>query len=206
MAERLVGSGLLTNAASSEPRPVDEDHVDLGTRCLAFAIDSTLLFGFCMVFGAAAFLVIFLGSDTGRSNISEGEEWGFVGFLLATFPAWYVFNVALMASRGHTVGQYVIGLRTVAGSGQRPSAVQVVTYWLALHPLLFHPFLALPWALFATLGVTIAGSEALFVFALAVAFLCLVGPLVNFIFVAVDPQRRGVHDRLSGLRVVRLQS
>ena len=206
MAERLAGSGLLTDAAFSESQPVDDDHVDLGTRCLAFAIDSILLFGFCMAFGAAAFLVIFLGSDTGQSNISESEEWGFVGFLLATFPAWYVFNVGLMALRGHTVGQYVMGLRTVAGSGRRPPAIHVAAYWLALHPLLFHPFLAFPWALFATLGVTIAGSEALFVFALAIAFLCMVGPIVNFIFVALDPQRRGIHDRLSGLRVVRLES
>jgi uncharacterized RDD family membrane protein YckC len=205
MAERLADSGMLASASSNASPIEDDDRASLGARALAFILDSVLLFGFCMAFGAAAFLVIFVGSDTGRNTISDGEEWGFVAFLLATFPAWFAFNVGLMSMRGHTVGQYVIGLRTVRADGGKPSANQVGLYWLALHPVLFHPFLALPWLLFATLGVTFASSEALFVFALAIALLCLVGPLVNIIFVAIDPQRRGVHDRLGGIKVARLQ-
>lgn len=185
--------------------PVSEDdQAGLGQRCLAYAVDSVLLFGFSMAFSAAAFLVIFLGSDTGRSNITADEEWAFVAFLLATFPAWLVFNLALMINRGHTVGQYVIGLRARDIEGHAPSPGKVVLYWLALHPLLFHPLLALPWGLFATLGVTIAGSEVLFVLALAMVFLCLVTPFVTLVSVAVDPQRRGIHDRLAGIRIVQL--
>ena len=56
----------------------------------------------------------------------------------------------------------------------------------------------------ATLGVTVAGSEFLFVFALAMAFLCLVTPFVTLLFVAIDPGRRGIHDRLARIEVVRL--
>jgi uncharacterized RDD family membrane protein YckC len=204
MAERVAGSRLALNADAASPYVPEEKQARLWPRCLAYAVDSVLLFGFCMAFSAAAFLVIFIGSDTGRSNITDGEEWGFVAFLLATFPAWLAFNLGLMAMRGHTVGQYVIGLRVTGETGEKPEPRRVVLYWLALHPLLFHPLLALPWALFATLGVTIAGSELLFILALAMTFLCLVTPFVTVIFVALDPQRRGIHDRLAGIRIVQL--
>jgi len=204
MAERVAGSRLAVNADVASPHVPEDEEARLGSRCLAYAVDSVLLFGFSMAFSAAAFLVIFLGSDTGRSNITDGEEWAFVAFLLATFPAWLVFNLGLMATRGYTVGQYVIGLRVIGESGERPEPRRVVLYWLALHPLLFHPLLALPWALFATLGVTIAGSEVLFILALAMTFLCLVTPFVSLVFVAIDPQRRGIHDRLAGIRIVQL--
>lgn len=203
MAERVAGSRPAVNADAAN-RASEDDQASLGQRCLAYAIDSLLLFGFSMAFSAAAFLVIFLGSDTGRSNITDDEEWAFVAFLLATFPAWLVFNVVLMSKRGHTVGQYVMGLRAVDEAGSGPTLGKVVLYWAVLHPLLFHPLLALPWGLFATLGVTIAGSELLFVFALAMVFLCLVTPFVTLIFVAIDPQRRGIHDRLARIRIVQI--
>jgi uncharacterized RDD family membrane protein YckC len=204
MAERAVGSRLAANAEAGAPEVRQEELAGLGQRCVAYAIDSLLLFGVCMLFAAAAFLVIFLGSDSGRSSISDGEEWAFVAFLLATFPAWYVFNVALSSSMGFTVGQYVVGLRAVDESGGGPETLRAALYWLALHPLLFHPLLALPWGLFAALSVTIAGSEVLFILALAMVFLCLVVPLAGLVFMAIDPQRRGIHDRLAGIRVIRL--
>jgi uncharacterized RDD family membrane protein YckC len=192
------------DAGANNRRVSEEAHAGLGPRCLAYAIDSVLLFGVCMLFAAAAFLVIYLGSDSGRSTITDGEEWAFVAFLLATFPAWYVFNVALAATKGFTVGQYVIGLRAVNDAGGHPEPLRVAVYWLLLHPLLFHPLLALPWGLFSALAVTIAGSELLFILALAMVFLCLVTPLAGLLFMASDPQRRGIHDRLAGMRVIRL--
>src|SRR5690606_24855556 len=98
----------------------EDDQAGLAQRCLAYAVDSVLLFGFSMAFSAAAFLVIFVGSDTGRNNITDDQEWGFVALLLATFPAWLVFNLGLMIRRGHTVGQYVLGLRAVDEAGNKP--------------------------------------------------------------------------------------
>lgn len=204
MAERAVGARVAANAGAGAPDVPRDESAGLGPRSLAYLIDSVLLFGVCMAFAAAAFLVIFIGSDSGRSTITEGQESAFVAFLLATFPAWFVFNAALTSLRGYTVGQYVIGLRVVTEAGRTPEPLRAAAYWLALHPLLFHPFLALPWALFAILGVTFAESEVLFVFGLAVVFLCLAAPIAALIFMSVDPQRRGIHDRLAGVRVVRV--
>jgi uncharacterized RDD family membrane protein YckC len=204
MAERVAGSSFAVNADVGSLHVPEDEKAGLGQRCLAYAVDSVLLFGFCMAFGAAAFLVIFLGSDTGRSNITDGEEWGFVALLLATFPAWLAFNVGLVSLRGYTVGQYIMGLRTVEESGAQVTPRRTLGYWLALHPLLYHPLLALSWGLFALVGVTIAGSGILFVVSLAMVFLCLVTPLASLIFVAIDPQRRGIHDRLARIKVVQL--
>jgi uncharacterized RDD family membrane protein YckC len=204
MAERIAGSRFAANTDAPSLNVSEDEHAGLGQRCLAYAIDTVLLFGFSMAFGAAAFLVIFLGTDTGRSNITDNEEWGFVVLLLATFPAWFLFNLALVSKRGYTVGQYVMGLRVQDENGERPRPGRTALYWVALHPLLFHPFLAVPWGLFATLGVTFAGSGLVFVLALAMVFLCLVTPLFTLIFVATDPHRRGIHDRLARMKVVQL--
>jgi uncharacterized RDD family membrane protein YckC len=61
-----------------------------------------------------------------------------------------------------------------------------------------------PWLLVGFLGVALAENEVILVLALALALLCLVGPLANFVFALFDPQHRALHDRLAGLRVVRL--
>jgi uncharacterized RDD family membrane protein YckC len=98
----------------------------------------------------------------------------------------------------------VIGLRVVDESGAAPSAGRAALYWVALHPLLYHPILALPWLLFAIVGVTLAESQVLFILALGIVFLCFAAPVANLIFVAIDPQRRGIHDRLAGMKVVHL--
>lgn len=171
---------------------------------LAYLVDSTVLFGFCMVFATIGFMVIFLGSEAGRSTITARQEWGLLLSFMATVPVWYTFNTVLMSARSHTVGQYVLGLRVVAEDGHRPRPGRVAVYWLALHPLLFHPLLVLPWVLFAFMGVAIAGSGTLFLMATVVVFLCLVAPLANLAFMLANRKRQGIHDKLAGLKVVRI--
>jgi hypothetical protein len=48
-------------------------------------------------------------------------------------------------------------------------------------------------------------SELVVVVSLAMALLCFVAPVAALIFTIVDPQRRAIHDRLAGLKVVRLE-
>jgi len=204
MAERLAASRLAVNRdADAEYAPAD-DHAGVGIRILAFAVDSALLFGVTMLFAAAAGAVILLGSDSGRSNVTDGQEWGLVAFLLATLPAWFAFNVLFGARKGATVGQYMMGLRFLNDENETPKPRRVALYLMALHPLLFHPVLAIPWVLFGALSVTLAENELVFTLAIAVAIASILAPFVNFGFILADPERRGIHDRLAGLRVVRL--
>jgi uncharacterized RDD family membrane protein YckC len=49
----------------------------------------------------------------------------------------------------------------------------------------------------------LAENELVFTLAIAIAIASIIAPFVNFGFILADPERRGIHDRLAGLRVVR---
>jgi uncharacterized RDD family membrane protein YckC len=176
----------------------------LGSRLVAYVLDSVFLFAFTMLFATASFLNIYLRSDSGRDNASDGTIWLSVYMLLLTVPAWFLFNVALTSRRGQTVGQYVMGLRLVAADKAPLTPKRLATYWLALHPLLFHPMLAGFWLLFAWVAISISENDLLLVLGLALAFMCVLAPLASLVFAALDRQHRGVHDRLAGVRVNRV--
>ena len=173
----------------------------LGSRLMAYALDSVFLFAFTMLFATVAFLNIYLGSDHGADNASDATIWRSVYMLLLTVPGWYLFNLALTSKRGQTVGQYVMGLRLASADGAPLTVKRLATYWLALHPLLFHPMLAGFWLLFAWVAISISENDLLLILGLALAILCLLAPLASLAFAAFDRQHRGVHDRLAGVRV-----
>jgi uncharacterized RDD family membrane protein YckC len=204
MAERLAAPGIALSSGAGVVYAEADGRDAFGSRVLAYLVDTAVLFGFATLFTVLAGLVILVGTGSGRNTISDTQEWAFSAILLATWPAWLLFNLALCARRGQTVGQYVIGLRIVDEAGDAPGYRRVLGYLLSLHPLIFHPMLSGPWLLVGFLGVALAENEVILVLALAVALLCLVGPLANFVFALFDPQRRALHDRLAGLRVVRL--
>jgi hypothetical protein len=70
--------------------------------------------------------------------------------------------------------------------------------------MFFHPLLAGIWFLFGWFSVSLAENEFVLTLCLALAFAGLLGPLLNLAFILTDPARRGVHDRLAGLRVAQL--
>lgn len=204
MAERLAASRLAVNHdASAEYAPTD-DHAGVGVRIVAFAIDSAVLVGVASLFAAVAFGVILVGSDGGRSNITDGQEWGLMAILFLTLPVWFVAMLLFITHKGATVGQYVMGLGILNAEDEAPKLKRVAAYLVALHPVVFHPVMAALWFLFGWLSVSLAENELLFTVCLALAFASLLGPFVNLGFILADPERRGIHDRLAGQRVVRL--
>jgi uncharacterized RDD family membrane protein YckC len=183
----------------------EEARAGAGTRVLAYLIDSVVLFCFSIVFLLAAALVLFLDSDQGRDQITDAEAWAFVGILTATVPAWLLAGWLMYIKLGQTVGQYVIGLRVQNEDGSAPQRGRLLLYWLALHPLLYHPLFCGVWFLLAYVGISLAESDLLFVLGTAMGLLCVVAPVVGLVFMLSDPQRRTIHDRLAGLRLQRLQ-
>jgi uncharacterized RDD family membrane protein YckC len=189
--------------------PVDDvafgtEPAGLGSRLIAYALDSVFLFAFTMIFATASFLNIFLRSDSGRDNASDGTIWLSVYVLLLTVPAWYVFNVVLTSRKGYTVGQFVMGLSLTSADEAPLTPKRLAAYWLALHPLLFHPMLAGFWLLFAWVAISISDSDVLLIVGLALAIICILAPLASLFFALFDRQHRTVHDRLAGVRVCRL--
>lgn len=183
----------------------EQAHAGVRERALAYLIDSLVLFCFSMVFAVAAALVLFLDSDQGRDQITDAEAWAFTGISAATVLAWLVAGVVMHLKLGQTVGQYVMGLRVQGEDGTAPQAGRLIVYWLALHPLLYHPLLCGIWFLVAYVGISLAESDVLFVLGTAMGLLSLVAPLAGLVYMLSDPQRRTIHDRLAGVRVQRLQ-
>jgi hypothetical protein len=98
-----------------------------------------------------------------------------------------------------------MGLTIVGEDGSPPRLARLAAYWLALHPLVFHPLLAGVWLFLGWVIASSTESTVLLVLAGAMLLLCFLAPVAGLAFMLSDPQRRAVHDRLSGLRVQRLQ-
>jgi uncharacterized RDD family membrane protein YckC len=204
MAERLAASRFVTQtrAASTSDEP---EHAGLSTRCLAYLIDSLVLFGFGWLFIGAALINLFVGSNSGLEDPSDAAIRNFVLILLAMVPSWLAFNLLLAKQRQQSVGQYILGLRVVSDDGAPLTLRRVLLRLLALHPLIFHPLLAAFWFFFGLVSVSLAGSQVLYLACVAVTLLCLAAPLVSFAYALGDPQRRGIHDWVSGTKVVRIE-
>jgi uncharacterized RDD family membrane protein YckC len=201
MAERLAASRLA--AASAGPQYASHsDRAPLSTRILAYVLDSVALFTFAMIFAALAGLNMFVRTDSGQEGITTADEWTSIAIFLAALPLWLIVMLVFGVRRAQTLGQYILGLRSIREDGEAPGLPRLVAYWLALHPLLYHPMFGATWLLLAWATLL---SEAIFVFSLALAILCFVAPLAGLVFAVVDPQRRAIHDRLAGIRVVSLE-
>jgi uncharacterized RDD family membrane protein YckC len=206
MAERLAARGLPGGGreVAGDPAAHYEEGV-LGARILAYVIDSVVLMIVSVAFIAAGAAFLFAESDWGRSDTTDAGRWGFVYASLVTVPAWLLINLLLLARRGQSVGQYILGLRVASDDSSDPGPVQLLLYLLALNPLIFHPWLALFWATLAFVTLSITENNILVFGSMAIAILCVAAPLIAFVSAAGGGGRRALHDRIAGTKVVRLE-
>jgi hypothetical protein len=68
--------------------------------------------------------------------------------------------------------------------------------------VLYHPLFIPIWSLLAAYATSLTLSRAVLVLTLGLVFLCIVVPVACFAAMALDKDRRGLHDRLSRMRVV----
>lgn len=205
MAGRLAARRL----AATTQEDVTEDGVDrhagLGSRAFAFVLDSVVLFAFALLFATVSFLNIYIATHSGRDNPSDQTITVSVAILMASVPAWLLLNLVLSLKRGQSVGQYVAGLQVVKEDGASPGLLRTLLYWLALHPLLFHPLLAFFWVLLAYVALSLSENTALVIGSLAVGLICFFAPPIAFFTALRDRGRRALHDRIAGVVVVRLE-
>jgi len=169
---------------------------------VAFLVDSVVLLTFILVVLAIAGLQLLLTSDLGEEDPPDSSFNAILGITMAVIPLWLIFNVALCRWRGQTVGKYVADIKVVREDGQPLGLGTSLVRFLLLHPLLFHPFLALLWLLTAAITVSVTVSAAVLVVTLALVFLSLGAPLLTAGAVLLDGRRRALHDRVAGTTVV----
>lgn len=175
----------------------------LGPRLLAYFLDSVVLAAFALIFAIAAGAIVFFSSNGGETNPSDDAFTALVIVVLLTMPAWFLFTVALFWKRGQSIGQYLVGIEITRDDGKVPGNGQILAYAICLHPLIFHPIMAILWA-YAAYQSLIQSSLLLLIAGMTMAFLSLLGPLASLVFALGDGRRRGVHDRLAGMRVVKV--
>jgi uncharacterized RDD family membrane protein YckC len=178
----------------------------LEARLVAFVVDSVVLLSFTLVLLAVAGLQLLIASDFGEKDPPGSSFYAVLAIVMAVIPLWLAFNVVLCRWRGQTVGKYVADIKIVRQDG-RPLGVRTsLVRFLPLHPLLFHPFLALLWLLTAAVATSVTLSAAVLVVTLALVFLSLAAPFLATGSVLLDGRRRALHDRVAGTTVVAASS
>jgi uncharacterized RDD family membrane protein YckC len=206
MAEPLAASRMPSRlVAQTKPDQGDALEGVLGSRVVAYLIDSVIIGIVAIAFIGIGFGILLLKTHGGTSDVPDSALWGFVYASLAAVPATAILNFVLLLRRGQTVGQYIIGLRVVREDRGNAGFPQLMLYMVGLHPLVFHPLLAAFWALLAYVALSLTSSDVLVLGSLGIAILCVAGPLVALISGGPDGGRRGLHDRLAGLMVVRVE-
>lgn len=176
----------------------------LEARIVGYLVDSVILVSFGLMFLVIGGFQLLLTSDFAEVDPPDSSLYAFVAIPFGgTLIGWTLFNVVLLWWRAQTAGQYVAGIKVQRENGSAPTRRQLVAWWLVLHPLLFHPLLALLWFLDVIVVVSLTVSEVALVVGLLFVLLCLVAPLVALFAAAFDRQRRALHDRLAGIVVVR---
>lgn len=204
MAQRFAAARIAARSLERDSaHDVDLDHAPLSSRILAYLIDSIALAGISLLFFAAAGVNVYVRSDGGRETLSDAAITDSFLILMATIPVWLLLSLALDIRGGQSVGKYVIGLQAVGIDGRPAGPARHLLHWLALHPLLFHPFIGVFFASFAIYSVSFAESSVLLFSGLAMTLLCILAPVASLFFALGDSQRRGIHDWLAAMKVVR---
>jgi len=201
MAERSVAGRL---AAGGRDSPDDSaETAGLGARLVAYLLDSVFLSLFALVFAIIGGAVVFFSSDGGQTNPSDEAFSALVIVILLTIPAWLLFTLVMFWRRGQSVGHYLMGLEITRDDGGVPGNAQIVAYTLLLHPLLFNPIIAIIWA-YAGYQSLIQESLLFLIISFTMAFICLLAPFLSLLFAGADGRRRGLHDRLAGMRLIKV--
>lgn len=163
-----------------------------------------------VIFAAIAMVVVvFSGflllatTDWAKEDPSDPQFYTFLAIIGLGAPlVWTLLNLALLATRGQTGGQYVAGVRLVEEDGAPLSLQRVAVWWFCLNPLLFS------WPMACIAGLPLAAVIALVLSRLTVAVfvalvaLCLAAPAVAFISAMFDARHRTFGDRVVGAAVV----
>ncbi len=172
-------------------------------RVSGYVVDTVIFAAVAMVVVVLAGFLLLATTDWAKNDPSDAQLWAFIAIIgLGTPAIWTLMNVALLALRGQTGGQYVAGIRLVHEDGSRLSMRDAVAWWFCFNPLLFS------WPMAAVAGLPLAAVIALVLSrATIVAFgvlmtICLASPVIAFVSALLDPRHRALHDRIVGTVIV----
>lgn len=174
----------------------------LEARLVAFIFDTIILLAFLALFGMIAMLQLLARSSFGDTDAPDSAYYAALGIVAGVIPFWLVFNVWLQSWRGQTVGKYIVGIHIARNDGGRVGTARAFLRMLLLNPLLFHPLLAVPWALLAIYGTMLTQNQVVLAATATVLLLSILATPVALAAILADGRRRALHDRIVGTLVV----
>lgn len=175
----------------------------LGTRIAAYLIDSVALLAVLLIFFVIGGAVLLFTSDFGKDDAPDAAYSAFIAILIGgPLLFWSFLNLALARWRAQTAGMYIIGIKAEAEDTDARTPRRVLLRWFGLNPVLYHPLFAPIWLLLAAYATSVTLSQSILIVTLALMLLCIVTPLFGFAAMALDSERRGIHDRIARTRVV----
>jgi uncharacterized RDD family membrane protein YckC len=172
-------------------------------RVGGYVVDMVIFAAIAMLIVVAAGFVLLWSTDWAEQDASDADFYTFIAIIgLATPLIWTLLNVALLATRGQTGGQYVAGVRLADQDARPVSPGTALVWWFCFNPLLFSwPMALVAGAPLAALVALVVNVVSLFLLALIV-LLCIAAPIVAFIAALTDAQNRALHDRIAGTVVL----
>jgi uncharacterized RDD family membrane protein YckC len=169
-----------------------------------YVVDMVILSAIAMVVAVLAGFFLLLSTDFANDRDAQDSDMFIAAITLVagTAGGWTLLNLALLATRRQTGGQYVAGLRLAREDGRPLSLRDAAVWWFAGSPLLFS------WPIAGSAGVgllmitALSPGDVLIFVSLLVLALCAVMPIVALVAGVLDSRNRGLHDRIAGTVVV----
>ena len=185
------------------PSGLSQPTATLGARIAAYLIDSIVLVVVLLIFFVIGGAVLLFTSDLGKEDPPDAAFSAFIAILIGgPLIFWSLLNLALMSWRAQTAGMYVAGLVATSEDGDVRAPRRVLVRWFGMHPTLYHPLFVPVWLLLSAYATSVTLSRSVLILTLSLVLLCLVVPIVGLVAMALDSERRGIHDRIAHTRVV----
>jgi hypothetical protein len=174
-------------ATGSGARPTVE--VTRGRRARALGVDFAILAATMLGATVVASCWMLIRTSAGRFDLGAGDAAIAFGMVMAPPAAWSAWLALATCLDGATPGQRRAGLVVAGGP------------WARLVRLALHPFAIPTWTWLAVIG-TVAVIPVLPLLFLAMAIMAGLGGAASLILVLRAPSARGIHDLVSGTRLV----
>jgi uncharacterized RDD family membrane protein YckC len=174
----------------------------LEARVVAFIFDTVVLLAFLAFFAMVAMFQLLARSNFGDSDAPDSAYYASLGIVAGVVPFWLLFNTWLLSWRGQTIGKYIVGIHIARNDGGRIGVPRAFARLLLLDPVLFHPLLAVPWALLVVYGTMLTQNTVVLVATATVLALSIIAAPVALAAILTDGRRRALHDRIVGTLVV----
>lgn len=169
-------------------------------RASGYLVDMVIFAAIAMLVVVFAGFLLLATSDWAQNDPSDPQFYMFLAIIgLGTPLIWTLLNLALLATRGQTGGQYVAGIKLTREDGSPLQRTDAAAWWFCFNPLLFS------WPMIVVAGLPLAAVIALVLSRLTIAafvvllVLCVASPIIALVSAFADEQHRALHDRLVGI-------